>query len=239
MPNLDLCKYATMLLTDGYLSKNRKTYEIGFVNTSPVLLKLFKGLSRKLFGRKKFSEYRKSSGAICVKFYSKEIAENLLKEFKTFRTKQYDDGSFPEPIFLKSIEGLSEKEISEILKLAFALDGGVSLSFGKNRNEAKVFLKCFNPHLRKQFSELLSRLNLRFLENKEGISIRKQKDIVAYYERIGFWSGVRIGKDSKRFRGLEKQRLLEFIVEKIQKRAFGATCRNETFPMRSRVRRGA
>jgi len=107
---------------------------------------------------------------------------------------------------------MNKKNISEILKIAFSCDGGVSVCFRENRIEPKVFIKCFNPFLMRDFSKLLRKFQINFKENDEGTFIRDKKSIIKYSKEIGFTKGVKIGNDSKRFSGVEKNALMQEIA---------------------------
>ncbi len=228
MTNLELCKLSVMLLTDGYVSKNRYTYEIGFVNNSEILLKMFQKLARNIFGIKKFGMYHKSSGAWVTRFYSKTVGKKLLKHCKTFRTKAFDNKKFPKPRLPTNINKIDKTTIAKLLRLAFTLDGGLAIGIGKNRTEVKILLKCYNPHLRNTFSRMLNKLGIHHIKNNEGLFIRNRASIIEYTKVIGFEKGVRVGHDSKRFYGIEKQQLLKAISKTIKNNSlneFGLTVR--------------
>ena len=227
--NLELAKLSVLLLTDGYISKNRNTYEIGFVNTSEILLKMFQQFIKNLFNIKTFGLSKKASGAYVTRFYSKPVAKSLLKCCGTFRTKAYKNGTFPKPNLLAVTNNFNKREIAELLRLAFTLDGGLAIGISDKRTEAKILLKCYNPYLRKHFSRLLKQLDMEHTINREGIFLRKKKSIIDFADRIGFVKGIRIGHDSKRFYGFEKQKLLKIVTKSIKNNSlkeFGLSMRH-------------
>lgn len=84
---IEYWEYLALLLTDGYISRNRNSFEIGFINNSPVLLEKFKQLTQKLC--QKTPKLRKSiSGTPGLRFYSKDIGEKLLELKKTFKNSR-------------------------------------------------------------------------------------------------------------------------------------------------------
>lgn len=106
-----------LLLTDGSVSKSGNSFQIEFTNKSENLHEVFKEEIRRLFQINNFTEISDSRYKEIkrTKLRNKKICETLLKIVSTFRTKQYDDGTFPESRIPEFFFELSDAEVQKIL----------------------------------------------------------------------------------------------------------------------------
>jgi intein/homing endonuclease len=143
-----------------------------------------------------------------------------LSGLKTFRRKQYENGNFPDvrlPIF---IQRLSKKFLFEFLNAIFTADGSISVSVrwhNKNKNweiRRRVEFSCKHPKLRDDVFKLMK--NVGFyprISNNDNITLERKKEILKFAKRIRFVSGVKIGGDSKIWKGFEKNQILDMAVK--------------------------
>ena len=237
---------AILLLTDGSVSPTKGTIEISFVNKSRKLRKMFKELCRDVFNIKKFEVKKSKANVPTIRFYSQKAGKTLLNLCNTLRTKACS--TFPKcprlkgkrekpckkcnpviengikfPRVIMNTTNWPKKLICNVLRIAFTTDGAICISRRKSgRIEIAISLKCYNPTLRCIFSKLLDKVGIFHTTSKEGIRIRKLSDILKFGKLIGFVPGVKIGGDSKRLKGFEKQRVLQNIIKQLLPRHAGA-----------------
>lgn len=159
----DLAKFIALIMTDGSFFRNR----ISIKNTSYSLIEEFKNLATRIFKIKNFHEYieiHKNPNAkpcYCCKIYSKELSHYLAQYIdKSDREKT----KLPDGIF-----NLPEKEIGEILKLAFSSDGSVGLRPYKNKKNTdgkwlilkRIEFACFSLSLINQWKKLIESLGIK------------------------------------------------------------------------------
>jgi hypothetical protein len=77
---------AIFLLTDGHLSRQKHTWQIGFTNNSKLLRSKFMQLMKEL-GIKKFRLSRSKAGVPTIRCHSKKIGDQLIALTNSFRTK--------------------------------------------------------------------------------------------------------------------------------------------------------
>ena len=110
--------------------------------------------------------------------------------------------------------------MADFLKAAFSCDGGVSLYAAHNKDKSRylirgVYLACVHPILRAQYCELLGALGVK-ARNVAGdgkIKIQAKEDIQMFYQRVGFLKGVHITHTSRFWPNVEKQTLLERLIQ--------------------------
>lgn len=222
-PSKDLGILVGLLLTDGNLSKHGTSYQIEFTNKSQELHKLFKQTIRNLFNINKFSEFFDSRFKDIKRtiLRNKKICENLIENFGTFRTKQFDNGLFPESRIPDFIFKLPENELREILRVMFSADGAVSIWVVRNKRksvwEIKKLIKisCKHPLIRNQLFQLLKKLKFSptLRTSNDEVVLFKKEDIKKFQKEIGFVQGVKITRDSRHWEGFEKNSILNLAIK--------------------------
>ncbi|MBM3261608.1 hypothetical protein FJY93_04300 [Candidatus Kaiserbacteria bacterium] len=161
-------------------------------------------------------------GLILAIVDSKEIGTALTKRFGTFRTLRYESGELPKAHL--PVEELLQYNVAEdFLRAAFSCDGGVNLYVARRKGARGgsqwlirgVYLACAHPTLRKQYCDLLHSLGIR-VRNVAGdgkVKIEIEKDIRTFHQKIGFIGGVRITHTSRFWPEIEKQQLLEQLIQ--------------------------
>lgn len=211
-----------MLLTDGSVSKKGNSWTVEFSGKSEELHRLFKEKMKDVFDRDSFTEISDSRYRDIrrTKISSKEIGESLL-EFTTFRTKQFQDGRFPDSKIPDFIFNLNKKEICEVLSAMFSCDGSIGLWTVWNKRwnlwEIKKWIKfaCKHPVIRKQVFGLLQKLGYEpvIREVNDEILLIKKRDMIKFADEIGFVKGVKITSDSRNWEGYEKNKILELSIK--------------------------
>lgn len=221
-PSVDLGILVGLLLTDGSVSKRKTTWTIELTGKSRMLHEIFKEKVRKLFGRELFTESKdkRDSELMKTKFSSFKVAKLLFEFTPTFRTKQLDDGSFPESSVPDFVFKLPTHEISEILKVMFSADGGISMWTSWHQKKQvweirkRVFLASKHPHIRQQILTLLKQVGIEAKDRKSGeVVIWKKSEIKKFHSLIGFVHGVKVTKDSKHWTGFEKLQILDLAIK--------------------------
>ena len=242
----ELIILAVLLLTDGSVSFAKGTAEISFTSNSKKLQKMFKKLSKNIFNVKKFIVKKSKANVPTIKFYSKKAGETLVNLCNTFRTKAcltfpqcpylkrkkerpckvcnpIEENGVKFPRVIMNTNPWPKKLICEVLRVAFTTDGAICVSRRKSgRVEIAISLKCYNPSLRKIFAELLNKVGISYTISREGIKIRKRSEIIKFGKMIGFIPGVKIGRDSKYWKGREKLKVLKSVMRQLLSRQAGA-----------------
>lgn len=211
-----------LLLTDGSVSSKGRGWVIEFTGKSKELHSLFKKIMRDIFGDVKFTQFRDSRyrDVIKTKVTSKRIGEYLLTLIPTFRTKQLENGKFPNSRIPKFVFKLPKIHKIRMLQVMFSCDGSISLWVVWNKRyglwEIKKWVKfaCKHPTIRRQVYALLRELGFEPIirpENDEVLLIKK-KDIKKFARTIRFIPSVRVTGDSKNWEGYEKNKVLDIAV---------------------------
>lgn len=207
-----------LLLTDGCVSDKRFLI---FHNKSEVMHQEFRKYVTEIFGDVHFTERFEVNGTKRTQVTSKKIVKKLLElsEMATFRKKQFDDGVFPEtklPIFIKN---LSKNSRSKLLQAIFSADGSISVSVRwhkGNKNweiRRRVELSCKNPSLREDFFKLIKDFGFSPRVSRENITMERKSDILRFTESVRFIPHLKIGGDSKYWKGFEKNKLLDLAAK--------------------------
>lgn len=220
--NVDLGVLIGMLLTDGSVSKKGNSWDIEFSGKSKELHELFKEKMKKVFRINNFTEISDSRHKEIkrTKISNKNIGEQLL-QFTSFRTKQFENGKFPDSKIPNFIFNLCDDEVCEILKMMFSCDGSISLWVVWNKRwnlwEIKKWIKfaCKHPTIRKQVFNLLQKLDYEPIirEENDEILLTKKKDIIRFASEIRFVNGVKVTKDSRNWEGYEKNQILNLSIK--------------------------
>jgi len=217
----DLGILVGFLLTDGCVSGERF---IVFHNKSEVMHELFREQVSKIFGTVHFTERRENNGTIRTQISNKTIVKKLMKicNIKTFRRKQFKNGEFPPvklPTFFKN---LPRSSILKVLQVIFSADGSISLSvrWHKNNNNweirRRIELACKHPKLRNEFFKLIKGVGFSPRISGENITLERKDDILKFAKEIRFVPGVKVGGDSKIWKGFEKNKVLDIAVKTLE-----------------------
>ncbi|MDE1857408.1 MAG: hypothetical protein KGH98_05030, partial [Candidatus Micrarchaeota archaeon] len=153
-----------------------------------------------------------------VRLSDKNLASELLKLSPSYKTnpRHYQSKSSylseiqPSIKFIKSANAATQKWC---IRFALSTDGCISMS---RRGIAELNLACCNPKLVEEWLELFEEygINGNIGRNKSywggisGIRIYDPQSIKNFYKIGGFVPEVLISSKSKRYKGLEKNRLL-------------------------------
>ena len=217
-----------LLYTDGCLSpKGKSGWRFYFSNKSERLVALFRECMMQCFALPS-SRVRLGStndGLYRAIVDSKAAGDLFTRRFGTFRTLRYKNGILPKARL--PVQELLQHHVAEdFLRAAFSADGGVNLYAARRfgaRGETRwlirgVYIACAHPALRRDYCNLLDALGIRArnVATDGKVKIETKKDIRAFYEKVGFIEGVRITHTSKFWPEVEKQALLERLIESYQ-----------------------
>ena len=214
-----LAKLIGLLLTDGCVRFESRTYRIVYAGKSEELHKIFRFLIHELFHLDKFYERTDNKGVKITVYSSKKTGEYLVNLCNTFITK-YDSSARKHPkINLNVFEKLNNNEMKEVFRLMYSADGGVVLGvkwhklLNKWEFTRRVILKCSHPDLRKKYRELLrKKIEIRTKEWDSSIVIDTKKDIIKFHDDIGFVNKVRASEKSLYWNGVEKNEILRKLI---------------------------
>ena len=213
-----------LIFTDGCLSpKGKNSWRFYFSNKSQRLVSIFKKSMMQEFA---LPESRVRMGMTSDGLYraivdSKEAGQLFTEKFGTFRTLRYKNGEFPKTK-LPIKELIRHNIVKEFLQAAFSCDGGVSLYVARRKtknDEAKwlirgVYLACAHPKLRKEYFVLLKSVGVTACDAGDGkVKIRDKENMERFYQKVGFIDGVHITHTSRFWPNIEKQKLLERMIE--------------------------
>jgi hypothetical protein len=227
--NVELGVVIGLLLTDGWVSKNKSSWQIGFTNRSEELHELFKEKIKKIFGDVHFTTTpnSKNKGIKVTTLTSKKIGDFLHSFTPSFRKKAFTNGTFSNCKLPDFFFNLSKEEIKQVLSAMFSADGGVTLSVGWRKRNVKcrinegweikreIILGCKNPRIKKQIIKLLEKLGFNPREDKIKIVLEKKRDIIKFKNEIGFIDGVKISK-SNTWKGFEKNQILDLAIKTME-----------------------
>jgi hypothetical protein len=121
-------------------------------------------------------------------------------------------------INIKEVKKLPKSQIKRILQILFSTDGGVSFSKskgkdGKERLHRKItFTAKKNPENLKIVQKLLALFGIKSRIHSFDLEIKGKENLKKFKEKIGFIDGVKITGKSKKWKGIEKNRLLEIVL---------------------------
>lgn len=209
-----LAKLIGLLLTDGGLSLiSGKRWRLHFTANSEKLVTEFQNLVKQLFNLSVAKDYRKGAWKVQV-WISKQVMTELTSYSPTYRTlaKEGNQTEAQIPHFIQANNNLAK----EFLRYAFTGDGTVLLYIGKARYGFRfdrcIKLYCEHPILRKQYFELLVKLNYKPAMSKSEIILRKPENIIRFAKEIGFVEGVEISGNGS-WKGITKADLLRFAAK--------------------------
>jgi len=214
-----------LLFTDGCLSpKGKSSWRFYFSNKSTRLVAIFRESMMQCFAlpSRRIRLSKTKDGLHCAIVGSKQAGDAFTRNFGTFRTLRYSNGEFPKA-HLPVKELLRHGVAEDFLRAAFSCDGGVNL-YAAHRAGAQggtkwlirgVYLACAHPKLREDYCKLLKALGIRARNvSKDGkVKIEAEEDIRAFHEKVGFIKGVHITHTSKFWPNIEKQELLNRLIE--------------------------
>jgi len=214
-----------LLYTDGCLSpKGKSSWRFAFSNKSERLVAIFRERMMQHFGlpASRVRLGMTEDGLYIARVDSKEAGNSITREFGTFRTLRYRNGTFPKAR-LPIPELLRHGVAKYFLQAAFSCDGGVNLYAArrdKKGGETRwlirgVYIACVHPVLREQYILLLQALGIR-ARNVVGdgkVKIETEKDIRVFHQKVGFIDGVHITHTSKFWPKIEKQELLNRLIK--------------------------
>ncbi|MBI2542668.1 MAG: hypothetical protein HYW24_00560 [Candidatus Aenigmarchaeota archaeon] len=219
-PSVDLGILVGLLLTDGSVTFNSRSWRIVFSGKSEELRELFKQKMKLLFSIEKFSEWTDEFGVKSLQVRQKQAASQLLRLVPTFRTKPFKDGTFPQVRLPEFFEKMSTREMAEIMKAMFSADGSIVLGV-KWRQDKKMWvftrricLTSVTPSLKEQIAEILEkRFGMKPQIWRSDVALERKSDILKFKEVIGFVKGVKISKKSKVWEGFEKTQILGLAIK--------------------------
>ena len=213
-----------LIFTDGCLSpKGVNSWRFYFSNKSQRLVSIFR---QSMIDVLKLPAERVRLDTTADGLYraivdSKEAGQIFTERFGTFRTLRYKNGELPKT-HLPIEELIQHKVVKEFLQSAFSCDGGVSLYVARRKtksDEAKwlirgVYLACAHPKLRKEYITLLKSLGITACDAGDGkVKIRDKENTEKFYQKVGFIDGVCITHTSRFWPNIEKQKLLEQMID--------------------------
>ena len=213
-----------LIFTDGCLSpKGVNSWRFYFANKSQRLVSIFKESIMQEFAlpENRVRLDMTSDGLYRAIVDSKEAGQLFTDKFGTFRTLRYKNGQLPKTR-LPIQELIRHNVVKEFLQAAFSCDGGVSLYVARRKtktNEAKwlirgVYLACAHPKLRREYITLLKSLGIKACDAGDGkVKIRDKENMEKFYREVGFIDGVHITHTSRFWPNIEKQKLLEQVID--------------------------
>jgi len=220
--NKELAILLGLLFTDGCISPKGNSWRIYFSSKSQTLIDLFKDSIIKVFDldEKRVLLGKTSNGFLKAVVNSKEIGNQLVSQFGTFRTLKFENGH--ETSAKLPVSELEHECAREFLRAAFSCDGGLSFYPASRKGKSSdvkwlirtVFLSCKHPSLRQEYKDLLRVFNVeaRNVPGDGKIKIETKSDIERFHKKIGFLDEVAVTDHSKYWRNQPKQQVLELMV---------------------------
>ena len=213
-----------LLYTDGCLSpKGKSSWRFYFSNKSERLVAIFRDCMIQCFAlpASRVRLGKTNDGLHRALVDSKEAGKEFTEKFGTFRTLRRNDEHTSAHLPVKEL--LKHNVAPDFLRAAFSCDGGVNLYVARRKGTnggtqwliRGVYLACAHPQLRKEYCQLLRALGIsaRNVAGDGKVKIETEKDIRVFQKKVGFIDGVHITHTSKFWPNIEKQELLERLIE--------------------------
>ena len=239
----NLVLLSAFALSDGGVSpKGKNCWTIYFRNKDKLVIEEFQHHLINCMGRPGCKINRKD-GTVFVKIDSTKLGKKLFTLSESYRTKpcamhpicgcikgirpahgaksieidgvKYPPANLPKQVF-------KHKSIAkQFLRNYITCDGGVSVTYAKNNKGSlflvrKIFIAVEHPTLNKQLTELLINLGYSPCAYEDQVRLTRKEDIKKFKKEIGFIKGAKISNDSKYLNGLEKNKVLDMIIESYQ-----------------------
>lgn len=218
-PSEDLGILVGLLLTDGCVTGvSSGKPKVIFTNKSEFLQSFFKEKFIEVFGKTNFKEFLRSNGVTNIEVNSKKIVTELLKLTPTFRTRQFEDGTFPNVKIPEFMKELPIESLRKVLQAMFSADGCVILRVRLHNRKKKweilreIKLSCKHPQLKEETANLLRRLELNPKIRSDCIALTRKQDMVKFQKEIRFVDGLKVGENMI-WDGIEKNFVLDLLVK--------------------------
>jgi hypothetical protein len=225
-------------MSDGGIGFSSDTMYVHFTSSSRTLLSFFEREIRQ-FSERKLHLQIKPRG-ITLRVFDIALVKELLKISPSYRTRpcnhfpicpflkeetnprlgkhahlKHDDMVFakiavPEDLFE------SEQDKAQFLKIYASCDGYASMFPRRNSwspVERMVGIVSHHPILRRRLHELLLDLGIPHNVKPYSLEMRSKESISLFSQKIGFIEGVKMTKNSKYWQGIDKNEVLERILD--------------------------
>ncbi len=147
----------------------------------------------------------------------KSLENELLKYNKTFRTKPFSDGTFPNSKIPDEIMNADVEQKRSFLRLFVSAEGSVILCPNLQRKwwviNRWVSVRCVHPVIIKQLRKMLSDFNISSRGSSSEIIIKGKENLARFKNEIGFLQGCRVTRKShSKWTGMEKNKLLGLAI---------------------------
>ena len=205
-------KLVALIMTEGHMEEKC----VRITNTSKPIIDEFKNLMSSTFGLTNFTESIDDDGnpnhrpRINCKVSSIELVK-YLSQF--INKKDYENARLPKEIFQ-----LSDKEKCQALKYAYSGDGSVALTpyerkkYGRWNIRKNITLACSSNKLQKDWSNLISSVDIHNYISGNIIVISREENIVKFHKKIGFLNGIHVMKNTT-WENFTRQEVLEALIK--------------------------
>ena len=208
---------AICLLTDGSLDQVDASYRISFVTTDKILKDVVYAI---LFKLSKYvpTIYEDLNGVYYIRVCDSNLAQELLKLSPSFKKSpskyqsvtEYLREKQPSVEFLNNCDGQTQVWG---MRFAFSADGSISID---RKGSTELTLSCAHPKLCLEWKTLLEKfgLNGKIGKSKDswsgiyGLRFYGAKSANTFLQMGGFVPRTKVTKNSKCYRGIEKNELL-------------------------------
>jgi hypothetical protein len=210
-----LAKFIAFIITDGSIQPRF----VAVFNTSYSFIEEFKKIAKLTFGIEKFYERVRNEIKNQKKIYICEIKSvELVRTLRNYINKSdYQKASLPHKMF-----NLSEKDIGEVLRIAFSADGYVGLRPYKDSRSDRwgiskeISLACSSRSLKKQWKKLIESLDINCRITGPSIIITGMENIIKFKEKIDFLDGILIKKNTF-WEGYTRKEVLGAMIESYER----------------------
>ena len=196
------------ILSDGGIYRGKELY---FTTTDTALIERFRQAAAKAFNYKGYV-VKRSNHSYVVKIKGEGYVRCIAEVAPGILCKPRCGVTLPSDLY-------EDLDLARwFIKVLASCDGGVSVSLGRKGKYKflvrKVFITAKSVDIRTQVINILRELKFNPHDDKEKhVYLSAKNDIIRYAKEIRFLDGVKITRNSKRFHGLEKNHLLDLIVQ--------------------------
>jgi len=206
---------AGLVLADGSIRNDQKyrKFEVIFAGKEEALTEIFKQRMKKLFGKLSFIESVDKLQVRVLRVCKRSVILPFLNFLPQWKRKGNTALKFP------SIENISISNLQAFLKAFFSAEGSVILGCKWNKYKKlwvinkRIQVTIKNDSLKEFITKVLIKLGFQPAVWKNEVVLTRKQDIIKFSKKVRFFDSVNISRKSKVWFGIEKNKLLDLIVD--------------------------
>jgi len=209
-----------LVLADGSIRNDQKyrKFEIVFAGKEEALTEIFKQRMKKVFGNLNFIESVDKLQVKVLRVCRRSVIVSFLNFLPEWKRKGNTTLKFP------SVQNISISNLQAFLRAFFSAEGSVVLGCKWNKYKKlwvinkRIQVTIKNDSLKEFITKVLRKLGFQPAVWKNEVVLSRKQDIIQFSKKIRFFDGVNVSKKSRVWFGIEKNKLLDLIVDLCEKK---------------------